>query len=83
MAKRSNTIGHGIEKKEIDAPNDWANEMVMMGLRLETELVLTPSRRYVALWITGLILAPSIIVLNPGGCTMTNTSSLATTPTGD
>ena len=29
-----NTIGHGIEKKEIDAPIDWAHEMIMMGLRL-------------------------------------------------
>ena len=29
-----NTIGHGIEKKEIDTPRDWAHEMVMMGLRL-------------------------------------------------
>ena len=29
-----NTIGHGIEKKEIDTPREWAHEMVMMGLRL-------------------------------------------------
>ncbi len=29
-----NKIGHGIEKKEIDTPKDWAHEMVMMGLRL-------------------------------------------------
>ena len=29
-----NTKGHGIEKKEIDTPKDWAHEMVMMGLRL-------------------------------------------------
>ena len=29
-----NTRGHGIEKKEIDTPKDWAHEMVMMGLRL-------------------------------------------------
>ena len=29
-----NTKGHGIEKKEIDTPQDWAHEMVMMGLRL-------------------------------------------------
>ena len=29
-----NTIGHGIEKNEIDTPKDWAHEMVMMGLRL-------------------------------------------------
>jgi len=28
------TIGHGIEKHEIDTPQDWAHEMVMMGLRL-------------------------------------------------
>ena len=30
-----NTKGHGIEKKEIDTPKDWAHEMVMMGLRLK------------------------------------------------
>ncbi len=30
-----NAIGHGIEKKEIDTPRDWAHEMVMMGLRLK------------------------------------------------
>ena len=30
-----NTIGHGIEKKEIDTPREWAHEMVMMGLRLK------------------------------------------------
>ena len=29
-----NQVGHGIEKKEIDRPRDWAHEMVMMGLRL-------------------------------------------------
>ena len=29
-----NTIGHGIEKKEIDTSKDCAQEMVMMGLRL-------------------------------------------------
>ncbi len=29
-----NTRGHGIEKKEIDTPKEWAREMVMMGLRL-------------------------------------------------
>ena len=29
-----NTKGHGIEKKEIDTPKDWAHEMVIMGLRL-------------------------------------------------
>ncbi len=29
-----NTIGHGIEKKEVDTPKDWAHEIVMMGLRL-------------------------------------------------
>jgi len=26
--------GHGIDKTQIDSPADWANEMVMMGLRL-------------------------------------------------
>ena len=26
--------GHGIDKAQIDTPADWANEMVMMGLRL-------------------------------------------------
>ena len=29
------TLGHGIEKKETDMPQDWAHEMVMMGLRLK------------------------------------------------
>ena len=29
-----NTRGHGIEKKEVDTPKDWAHEMIMMGLRL-------------------------------------------------
>ena len=26
--------GHGIDEAQIDSPADWANEMVMMGLRL-------------------------------------------------
>ena len=30
-----NAIGHGIEKKEVDTPQDWAHEMIMMGLRLK------------------------------------------------
>ncbi len=30
-----NKSGHGIEKKETDTPEDWAHEMVMMGLRLK------------------------------------------------
>ena len=29
-----NKNGHGIENKEIETPQDWAHEMVMMGLRL-------------------------------------------------
>ena len=28
-------LGHGIEKKETNKPQDWAREMVMMGLRLK------------------------------------------------
>ena len=28
------TKGHGIDETQIDSPADWANEMVMMGLRL-------------------------------------------------
>ena len=30
-----NTLGHGIEKQEIDTLQDWAHEMIMMGLRLK------------------------------------------------
>ena len=29
-----NTTGHGIEKRERDTPEEWAHEMVIMGLRL-------------------------------------------------
>ena len=28
-------LGHGIEKKETDKPQEWAHEIVMMGLRLK------------------------------------------------
>ncbi len=35
-----NTIGHGIETQEIETPHDWANEVVMMGLRLNTGISL-------------------------------------------
>ena len=39
-------LGHGIEKKETDKPQEWAHEIVMMGLRLKEGVDL---RRYEAL----------------------------------
>ena len=37
-------LGHGIETKETDTPQGWANEMVMMGLRLTDAIHLNSIR---------------------------------------
>ena len=78
-----NTIGHGIEKKEINTPRDWAHEILMMGLRLRDGIHLDTIKALCGPVESWLDFAAVNQFIESGWVHHDHeTSSLATTPNG-